>query len=213
MTGWSNRPAVLAGVILLGGVAAACSSQKKSEPSARAAPVGGTSGSTAVGIQPGVAGGSFNDTTTVAVTVSAVDVASRRVTLVDEAGNKATFPVRPEIRNLDQVRAGDRLTATLKQQVVISARAGGGEPSNTYAAAVASAQKGAPPAGVIAASYESVATVTAIDPVEHAATHQFADGRTHTVAVRSDVDLSRYKVGDSVIIRVTSTLALLASRP
>ena len=42
-------------------------------------------------------------------------------------------------------------------------------------------------------------------------TLKFADGRTHTVPVRFDVDLSRYKVGDSVIIRVTSTLSVLAS--
>ena len=211
MSGWRNRPAGITGVILFGLVVAACSSGKKAEPAASASPAEATGRATAVGIEPGTAGGAFEETSTVAVTVSAVDVASRRVTLVDDAGNKVTLTARPEIRNLDRLRAGDRLTATINKRLVILARAGGGEPSNTYAVAASSAEKGASPGGVIAETYESVATVTAIDTANRAATLKFADGSTHTVPVRPDVDLTRYKVGDSVIVRTTSTLSVLAS--
>jgi hypothetical protein len=42
---------------------------------------------------------------------------------------------------------------------------------------------------------------------------KFADGTTRQFLVRPDVDPSRYKVGDRVVIRVTSSLSLLAARP
>ena len=218
MTCRRHGPAAVTGVILLGLVAAACSSNRDTEPAtraapaARAAPAEATGERTAVGIEPGVAGGVFEDTSTVAVTVRAVDVGSRRVTLADDAGNEATLTARPEIRNLDQLRAGDRLTATIKKRLVITAGAGGGEPRITYNTAVASPGNGTTPGGAIAETCESVAAVTAIDGVHRTATLKFADGLAHTVPVRSDVDLSRYKVGDSVIVRTTSTLSVLASR-
>ena len=38
-------------------------------------------------------------------------------------------------------------------------------------------------------------------------------GQTARVAIRPDVDLSKYKVGDSVTIRVTQQLSLLVANP
>ena len=52
------------------------------------------------------------------------------------------------------------------------------------------------------------ATVTAIDLKRHRATLEFADGTTHTVDVRPDVDLTQRKVGEKVVIRATESLAI-----
>ena len=213
MTRRSNYPAAIAGVIVFCLEAAGCSSGKKAQPATRTPPAQDVGSTTAVGVVPGVAGGAFEETTTAVVTVSAVDVASRRVTLADDAGNTATFTARPEIRNLDRLRAGDQVSATINKRLVILARAGGGEPGSTYSVAVSPAQKAATPGGVIAETYESVATVAAIDTADRTVSLKFTDGRTHTVPARPDVDLSRYKVGDNVVIRVTSTLSVLVSRP
>ena len=55
---------------------------------------------------------------------------------------------------------------------------------------VALAPKGAKPGGIMAATTQVTAKVTAIDVEHHKATLQFEDGTTRTVAVRPDVDLA-----------------------
>jgi hypothetical protein len=58
---------------------------------------------------------------------------------------------------------------------------------------------------MVGESYEIGAKVKAIDAAKRMATLQFADGQTRNVRVRDDVDLSRYTVGDNVVIRAYST--------
>jgi hypothetical protein len=92
--------------------------------------------------------------------------------------------------------------------------AGEGEtPADGAAQMVALAPKGAKPGGIVAATTKVTAKVTAIDAEHHMATLQFEDGTTHTVAVRPDVDLSKRKVGDKVVIRKTEALAIRVAKP
>ena len=65
----------------------------------------------------------------------------------------------------------------------------------------------------MAEEYEVTSHVKEIDPVNRTATLEFLDGDTQTLPIRSDVDLSRYKVGDTVVTRVSSSLLLLATAP
>jgi hypothetical protein len=57
------------------------------------------------------------------------------------------------------------------------------------------------------------ATVTAIDLGHHTATLQFPDGSTHKIAVRHDIDLSKRRVGEKVVIRTTDAIALKVEKP
>jgi len=66
---------------------------------------------------------------------------------------------------------------------------------------------------MVADMYEIVASVKSIDSANRTAILQFSDGQTRTVHVRPDVDLSRYKVGDSVVIRVTQRCRCLSKIP
>jgi hypothetical protein len=61
--------------------------------------------------------------------------------------------------------------------------------------------------------YEVIASVKAIDTVKRTATLGFSDGSIRVITVRSDVDLTRYKVGDSVVIRVTTALSVIVRTP
>jgi translation elongation factor P/translation initiation factor 5A len=164
-------------------------------------------------IEPGEAGGVIEDTFTASATVAAVDPATRKITLTSEDGNKATFTVPAEAHNFDQIHVGDKVNATIVERMVVFVRSATTEPTVTHAAAVARAPKGAKPGALIAESFEIVAAVKAIDADKRTATLQFSDGQTKVVPVRKDVDLSRYKVGDSVVIRVTEALALLVQKP
>ena len=89
----------------------------------------------------------------------------------------------------------------------------GETPTDGGAQLVALAPKGAKPGGIMAETTQVTAKVTALDVAHRKATLQFEDGTTRTVAVRPDVDLSKRKVGDQVVIRLTEALAISVKKP
>jgi hypothetical protein len=164
-------------------------------------------------VKEGVPGGSVVQTYELEATVAAIDKATRKVTLVDAAGIKTTVKAGPEVVNFDQIRVGDKLKITAAQELVVSVAGEGETPSDGGAQMVALAPKGAKPGGLMVETTQVTAKVTAIDAEQHKATLQFEDGTTHTVAVRPDVDLSKRKVGDKVVIRTTEALAIRVVKP
>jgi len=162
----------------------------------------------AAAVTEGVPGGSIVATYELTATVAAMDKAARKLTLVDANGIKTTVKVGPEAINFDQIRVGDRLQITAAQELVVSVAGPGESPADGGAQVVALAPKGAKPGGLMAETTQVTARVTALDVARHQATLQFEDGTTRTVAVRPDVDLSKRKVGDQVVIRLTAALAI-----
>jgi hypothetical protein len=158
--------------------------------------------------QQGVPGGIVVETHQLTADVTAVDVASRAVTLMTPDGKKTTVKCGPEVINFDQIRVGDHLKVTATEEVAAYMATDAALSSDGGAAVVALAPKGAKPGGVIANTVQVTATVTAIDLKRHKATLQFPDGTTHKVAVRPDVDLTQRKVGEQVVIRTTGALAI-----
>jgi Cu/Ag efflux protein CusF len=172
----------------------------------------GQAGGAAV-VTEGVPGGSAVQTYELTATVAAIDKASRKITLVDAAGIKTTVKAGPEVVNFDQIQVGDKLKITAAQELVVSVAAEGETPGDGGAQIVALAPKGAKPGGLMVGTTQVTAKVTALDLEHHQATLQFEDGTTHTVAVRPDVDLSKRKVGDKVVIRTTESLAIRVVKP
>jgi Cu/Ag efflux protein CusF len=167
----------------------------------------------AASVTQGVPGGSVVQTYELEATVASIDTAARKVTLVDSAGIKTTVKAGPEVVNFDQIRVGDKLKITAAQELVVSVAGEGETPSDGGAQLVALAPKGAKPGGLMVETTQVTAKVTALDAEHHEATLQFEDGTTHTVAVRPDVDLSKRKVGDKVVIRTTESLAIRIVKP
>jgi hypothetical protein len=161
----------------------------------------------------GVAGGAVVQTSQLTATVVAINKASRRVTLLSADGIKQTVKVGPEAINFDQIRLGDTLKVEVTQELVVKMAAPGESADDGGAAVVALAPKGAKPGGVMAETTQTTAKVAAIDQQKRTATLQFQDGSTRTVPVRSDVDLSKYKVGDQVVFRVTEMVAITLGKP
>ena len=54
---------------------------------------------------------------------------------------------------------------------------------------------------------------SALDSDKRTATLRFQDGTTRTYPVRSDLDMSKYKVGDKMLIRLTESVALAVTKP
>jgi len=165
-----------------------------------------------VALQQGVPGGVAVETHRITADVTGINAASRAVTLMTPDGKKTTVKCGPEVINFDQIRVGDHLKVTATEEVAVYMATDAAPSSDGGAAVVALAPKGAKPGGIIASTVQVTATVTAIDLKRHKATLQFADGTTHTVAVRKDVDLNQRKVGEQVVIRTTEALAISVDR-
>jgi hypothetical protein len=164
-------------------------------------------------VKEGRPGGTVVQTYELKADVIAIDKATRKVTLMDAAGIKTTIKAGPEVVNFDQIRVGDQLKITAAQELVVSVTGEGEATSDGGAQVVAVAPKGAKPGGMMVETTRVTAKVTAIDAEQHTATLQFEDGSKHTVAVRPDVDLSKRKVGDKVVIRTTGALAIRVVKP
>jgi hypothetical protein len=171
-------------------------------------------GATIVSTQQGVPGGIIVDTFETTATVTGIDAAERKVTLVSPQGEKTTYEAGPEAINFDQIHIGDQLKVTAAEEIVIYLADKDAPPGDDGAAAlVALAPKGAKPGGLFVHTTQLTAKVTDINLEKHKATLQFQDGTSKTVAVRKDVDLTQRKVGEEVVIRITAALAIRVEKP
>jgi hypothetical protein len=164
-------------------------------------------------VKEGVPGGVIVDTVTVTARVAAVDPKTRQVTLVESDGKRTTIKVGPEVVNFDQIRVGDELKATVRSELVVFMKGRGAASKDGRATAIAGAPRGAKPGVTMSDSTEVTATVTSIDQWAHRATLRFPDGRTTTVPVRPDVDLTKVTQGDQVVIRMTDAVAVVVETP
>ena len=193
-------------------VAWSCTDEKKETPDPLEAKAGSSQTSSSV-LNGSEAGGTEENTITVSARVAAVDQATRQLTLVGEDGTKATFVASPEIKNFNQIYVGDKVTATVKEKLTVFATRDGAPPTVSQEGAMTTAAKGAKPGMMVGQTYEIVATCKAIDRDRRVATLQFSDGSTRDVRVRPDVDLSKYKVGDNLVIRGSESLSLVVEKP
>lgn len=164
-------------------------------------------------IKEGVPGGEFVETTRLEATVTAIDTAKRKVTLVTPKGEKFTIDAGPEVENFDQIRIGDQLKVTYTEEINIRMAKPGEKIKDDGEAIFEFAPRGSKPGVMTSETYQTVATVTAIDLKKRKATLQFQDGSTKKFDVRKDVDLTRRKVGEKVIIRGKESFSIKVEKP
>jgi hypothetical protein len=215
------RAPVAAGMVLSFSLLAAgvsCSSDSKSDAAKRSGPSAKQTTATPNGgvrtfaTNPGEAGGVVEDTMTTTATVLKVDPFTRKIQLQSEDGSIGSFTAPPDMRNIEQLRAGDRVKATAVNRLTVfvddKGAAGAGK-----ATVLSRAPKGAKPGALVAETYELVGTITSIDTANRQAAIQFPSGQTKYVNVRPDVDLKRYKPGSNVVIQVTQQVTVSTESP
>jgi len=150
---------------------------------------------------------SAQQTITVTATVQDVDQASRVVTLLTADGEDVIFRAGPEVRNLAQVRRGDRVRATYYESLVIQVlKPGTAQPGITTAADADRAKLGERPGAAAATSTTVVATVVKVDKKNATVTLKGPRGNVKTLPVRNPIHLDAVKAGD--LIEATYTEAL-----
>jgi hypothetical protein len=151
----------------------------------------------------GMAGISTSETISFRAKVTAIDLPTRTVTLVDAQGKSQTLKVGDEVRNLPQVKAGDTVNVRYHTSVtyVLSPR-GAKLPNNSMTAAGARAAPGQKPAGAVGVNIVASSTVVGVDLAGH--TLQLIDpagGFIRTASVTSpegQQSMKMIKVGDTI---------------
>ena len=157
---------------------------------------------------PGVPGGTLTQTIEVTAKVSAVDSATRKVSLVSRTGEKFTVTAGPEVVNFRQIRVGDHLKVTYAEELVVRMAKLGESTEDTGSSTADLAALGEKPGGTFSATLKTAATVVEIDARRRTVKLQYSDGTSKTVPVRDDIDLSKHRTGEKVIIRLTGALAV-----
>jgi hypothetical protein len=148
--------------------------------------------------------------------VVAIDHATRNVTLLDSKGEKLTFRADDGVRNLDQVKVGDKLQGELVENLLIEARAATAEERAEpvqVAEGLVTAQPGERPAGLFVRQIMSVFTVASIDKAAGGGELRDATGALHFVKARDPAVLDRLNVGDTVVVTYTEALRLEVVAP
>jgi hypothetical protein len=143
------------------------------------------------------------------VTVQAVDLATRVLTMKGSKGNVFDLKAGEEVRNLAQVKVGDQVTVKFFQSLAIDVMAAGKAPGGRQEAVVMDRAKlGEKPGGVIGGQVTVTATVEALDKKKQTVTLKGPEGKTQVVKVQNPANLKNVKVGDEVVITLTEAVAI-----
>jgi hypothetical protein len=150
---------------------------------------------------------------TVTATVESIDLATRAVTLKGPDGKVMGLKVSEEVKNLPQVRVGDKVTVTYYESIAAQIIKPGTGPASAAQQAVATAKPGEKPAGAMVQQVTVVATVEAIDKTTQHVTLKGPEGNTVEVKVKNPKNLEGVKVGDEVAITYTEAMAISVEKP
>ena len=146
---------------------------------------------------------------TAAATITAIDPATRSITLRTEKGDEDTFTVGPDVKRFDQLKVGDKIRATYYEAVVFQLRKPG-TASGPSGAAVAAGRLKEVPGGAIGAQQTMTVTVKAVDVKVPSITVTTPDGRTLTRKIGDAKNLEGVSPGDRIDITYTQALVVNA---
>ncbi len=163
-------------------------------------------GATMVGKGPGVAGAA--QTVKVTATITAIDAATRAVTLKGPQGKEITITAGPEVKNFAQMKVGDQVNAEYVEALTLELKKGStAAVGRTDQAAAGAAKPGERPAGLAGRQVTITAEVVGVDPATQTVTLR---GPQHTVELKVP-DPAQFKLvakGDRVEATYTEALAI-----
>ncbi len=142
-------------------------------------------------------------------TVKAVSVATRTITLAGPDGKPHAYKAGPEVRNLEQLAAGDVVVVQYEQGLVMEFQPPGSAPVTPMAAVSAErADPGQKPGGSMAATIQATVTITAIDMKSRVVVFEGPEGNLYQVKAGPQVALEKAKVGDKFVATYTESVAI-----
>jgi len=140
--------------------------------------------------------------------VQAVDAANRTVTLKGPRGKIVTLAVGPEVKNFDQIKAGDFVVVRYYEALTLELKKGGTAMRERTERDVADrAKPGEAPAAADARQVRVIADVIAVDPKTQTVTLR-GPNRIVDLKVRDPKQFKLVKVGDQVEATYTEAAAI-----
>lgn len=150
-----------------------------------------------------------SEVVTVTGEVVAVDAASRTVSIKRPQGNVVVYRVDPKVKNLEQVKVGDRTRVDYKMGFALALKKGGdGIREKVEAESAAMAPEGAKPSIAAMKRTTVVANVLSVNKTKKIATLEGPEGNVVDVMVRDPQVLQEVEAGDQVVAVVTESMAV-----
>jgi Cu/Ag efflux protein CusF len=163
-----------------------------------------------------LSGGIVIDSVRVTAKVVGIDPAAHTLTLQMPEGNTRTFRFSKNVKNLAQLKVGDKITATLTDALAVWVQKKGGPPSATerMTESVMLTPKGVPEAAVATKTVRITGKIHHVDTQNRTVTIALPDNRSKTFKVGSNVkNLASLKAGDDVVVRYTEALVISVRKP
>ena len=177
---------------------------------AAAFPAAAQTGAVVAAKAPGAVG--VAKTVNVTATITAIDAATRTVSLKGPKGNETSVVAGPEVKNFAQLKVGDAVDLTVVEALTLELRKGGGKPvAWTVKEGAERAKAGQAPAGVVGRQISVVGDVLAVDAATGTVTVR-GPQRTVELKVQDPAQLKLIAKGDQIEATFTEALAI-AVRP
>jgi hypothetical protein len=158
------------------------------------------------GTAPGKA--AIAQTVKLTATITAIDPATRDVTLKGPQGNEVTLTAGPEVKNFAALKVGDQVNVEYIEALSLELKKGGGmKVERTEQAGAMGAKPGAQPAGVVGRQVTVVADVINVDAAKKTVTLK-GPQRTVDLVVNDPEQLKLIAKGDQVQATYTQALAM-----
>jgi hypothetical protein len=163
-------------------------------------------GAVVAGTAPGKGG--VAEVVKLTATITAIDKASRDITLKGPQGNEVTLTAGPEVKNFDQMKVGDQVNVEYVQALTLELKKGGGlVVARTEQKGAAAAKPGEKPAGAAGRQITIVADVIGVDAAKQSITLK-GPKQTVEMRIQDPEQFKRIAKGDQVEATYTQALAI-----
>ncbi len=163
-------------------------------------------GAVVAGTAPGKGG--VAEVVKMTATITAIDKATRDVTLKGPQGNEVVLTAGPDVKNFDQMKVGDQVAVEYVQALTLELKKGGGlVVARTEQKGAAAAKPGEKPAGAVGRQVTVVADVIAVDAAKQSITLK-GPQRTVEMRIADPEQFKRVAKGDQVEATYTQALAM-----
>jgi hypothetical protein len=147
-------------------------------------------------------------TVSVSATITAIDKATRGITLKGSKGDEVKVVAGPEVKNFDQLKVGDVVQMKYMESLIFELKKGGGmKVEKTEKAGAAGAKPGEQPAGIAGRQVTVVGDVIKLDAATQTITVKGPE-RTVNLKARDPAQFKLVAVGDQIQATYTEALAV-----
>jgi len=140
--------------------------------------------------------------------ITAIDKATRTVTLKTAAGESFDVVAGDEVKNFDQMAVGDQVVVQYVRALSLEVKKGGGAAATTEKADAVRAKAGEKPGGAIGRQVTVMAEVVAVDPKQKIIKLKGPKGNVVVLDVQNPEQFKAVKKGDKVEAVYTEALAI-----